>query len=248
MPKTEHIKPQGKAKKKLHTWKKILLVFLALVSALAAIVAFVYSSYIPMGRIMPGIYAIRNDNNGIPFVNFFLMQAGEKYIAFDAGSDSEQSQRALQNLGISASDVVAVFVTHSDYDHIGSLDLFYNAVLYTGITEFQYARRVPGLNLPDFELPDMPHQIMADGEIIDLYGRSIEIIYTPGHTSDSVSFLVDSRYLFVGDLFVNPNFAYYDRELQIHYQEYVLGLDSVEYIFTAHFGLFRNVRFFRWWF
>ncbi|MCL1995205.1 MAG: MBL fold metallo-hydrolase [Defluviitaleaceae bacterium] len=226
---------------------KLAVLALVLVLALVAIVAFAYSRYIPMGRIMPGIYAIRNYNNGVPFVNFFLVRAGEKYIAFDAGSDSEQSQRALRDLGISASDVVAVFITHSDYDHIGSLDLFYNATLYTGITEFQYARRVHGLNLSDFELPDMPHHIMTDRETIEIYGRLIQIIYTPGHTSDSVSFLVDSRYLFVGDLFVNPNFAYYDTGLQIYFQEYVLGMNSVEYVFTGHFGLFRNVGFFRWW-
>ena len=173
----------------------------------------------------------------------------ERYIAFDTSSDSEQTQQALQRLGISTSDVVAVFLTHSDWDHIGSLNLFYNATLYTGITEFQYARRGRGLpNLPDFELPDMPHQIMDDWQEIELYGRSIQSIYTPGHTSDSVSFLVDGRYLFVGDLFVSPNLAYYDEELQRLNQEKVLEIESVEYVFTGHFGLFRNVSFFRWWF
>ena len=238
-----------KAERKFSIRKKISFVILAVVLALVATAIFAYSRYLhPTGEIMSGIYAVRNDRNGTPMVNFFIMQAGEKYIAFDTGSDNEQTQNALQQLGISASDVVAIFLTHSDWDHIGSLDLFYNATLYTGITDFQYVRRGRGLPaLPDFVLPNIPHEIMADGEIIEIYGRSIQTFYTPGHTSDSVSFLVDDRYLFLGDLLVNPRLAYYDEGLQRFHIERMLAMEDVSYVFTGHFGLFRNIRFFRWW-
>ena len=229
--------------------KRVLLVILALILALTSLAIFVYSRYLhPTGEIMPGLYAIRNYRNRSPMVNFFIMQAGEKYIAFDTGSDITQTQDALYQLGISSSDIIAVFLTHSDWDHIGSLDLFYNATLYTGATDFQYARRGRGLPiLPAFELPDMLHKIMLDGEIIELYDRSIQCFYTPGHTSDSVSFLVDNRYLFVGDLLVNPRLAYYDEELQRFYIEKILGMENVSYVFNGHFGIFINIRFFRWW-
>ena len=229
--------------------EKILFVILAVVFVLVTTAIFAYSRYLhPTGEIMSGIYAVRNDRNGTPMVNFFIMQAGEKYIAFDTGSDNTQTQNALQQLGISASDVAAVFLTHSDWDHIGSLDLFYNATLYTGVSNFQYARRGRGLPaLPDFVLPNIPHKIMADGEIIGVHGRSIQTFYTPGHTSDSVSFLVDCRYLFVGDLLVNPRLAYYDEGLQRFHIERMLAMEDVSYVFTGHFGLFRNIRFFRWW-
>ena len=249
MAKIEHIRQKPKTREKLSLLKRILLIILVFIIALLSTVAFAYSRYLyPTGMIMQGIYAIRNDRNGTPMVNFFIMQAGEKYIAFDTGSDSTQTQNALQRLGISASDVIAVFLTHSDWDHIGSLDLFYNTTLYTGITEFQYARRGRGLpNLPDFELPDITHKIMSDGETIELYGRSIQCIYTAGHTSDSVSFLVDGRYLFVGDLLINPRLAYYNEDFQRLNLEMALNMEGVEYVFTGHFGLFRNIRFFRWW-
>ena len=181
---------------------------------------------------MPGIYAVRNDRNGFPFVNFFLFQVGENYVAFDAGYDKVQTEDVLQRLGISADDVIAVFITHYDFDHIDALSLFHNARIYTGPTD----------------LPDVSHQVMYDGEIIELYGVSIQILYTPGHTSGCVVFLVDGRYLFTGDLFVNPNHARYDRELQIQHQERMLELDGVEYVFNGHFGLFRSIRFIRWWF
>ena len=88
---------------------------------------------------MTGLYAVRNDRNGMPMVNFFIMQAGEKYIAFDAGSDSEQTQNALNRIGISAHDVIAVFITHSDWDHVGVLHLFENTTVYSWDSEFRYA-------------------------------------------------------------------------------------------------------------
>jgi len=242
----QHSKP----KKKRSVFKRVLLVLLALVLVLVTVAIFAYSRYLhPTGEIEPGLFVVRNDRNGTPMVNFFIIRTGEKYVAFDTGSDNAQTLNALQRLGISANDVIAVFLTHSDWDHIGSLNLFDNATIYTGVTEFQYARRGRGLpNLPDFELPNIPHRIMSDGEKIDLYGISIQCIYTPGHTSDSVSFLVDDKYLFVGDLFVNLNLAYYNAQLQRLSQEKVLGLDNVEYVFTGHFGLFRGFWFFRWWY
>ena len=228
-------------------WKKILLALLALVIILVAMGAFVYSRYLhPTREIVTDLYAVRHDRNNFPMVNFFIMRAGERYIAFDAGYCSEQTEYALQTLNISADDVVAVFITHSDYDHLGSLSLFNNATIYSWDTEFQYAERAR--NAPVFERPDLPHDTMIDGEVIEIYGRVIQLIYTPGHTSDSVSFLVDNKYLFVGDLFVSLNHAYYNAELQAVSRENVLGIHSVEYVFTGHFGLFRNVRFFRRWF
>ena len=220
----------NKENKKRPLWKKALLIFLPIILALAAVTVFVYLRYIPMGRVMSNLYAVRNDNNGLPFVNFFLYRTSQGYIAFDAGYDIEQTEMALQRLGIPASDVVAVFITHDDHDHTGALDLFYNAIIYAGV----------------IELPHHVHQVMQDGDIIEIGGAFIQAIYTPGHTSGCVAFLLNGRILFAGDLFVNPNFARYDRELQIYHQQSVLEIDGLEYIFTGHFNLFRGVLFYKW--
>jgi len=175
----------------------------------------------------------------MPMGNFFLMHAGDKYIAIDAGSDNTETENGLRKLGISAGDVVAVFITHAHWDHIGSLDLFEKAAIYTGNTEGS-------------AFPDIPHQIMSDGEIIEFPGLTIQCIYTPGHTIDSVCYLIDDKYLFVGDLLVTTNDSpfekRYDKNLQLYYRKQVLDLDGVEYVFTGHFGLFKDIQFFRWLF
>ena len=188
---------------------------------------------------MTGVYAVRSDRNGIPMGNFFLMQIGDEYIAFDAGADSIQADKGLQKLGIPPDRVVAVFITHTHWDHIGALDRFDQATIYTG-------------NTKNCEVPDTPRRIMPDGEIVELSGMQIQCIYTPGHTIDSVCYIVDNKYLFSGDLFVTtndpppPNPKRYNKELQLLYREQMLGIDGVEYVFTGHFGLFKDIRFFRW--
>ena len=234
---TENLKSNSKTKKELSQWTKILLIILLIILCLAAVA----SRYLyPTGRIAPETCAVRINRNGVPMGNFFLLQVNEKYIAIDAGADHIQTEKGLQKLGVSPYDVMAVFVTHAHWDHIGSLDLFDKAVIYTGNTE-------------DSEFPDLPHQIMTDGEVIELSGMSVQCIYTPGHTIDSVCYLVDGKHLFVGDLFVTtndpppPNSKRYDSDLQLFYREKMLEIEGVQYVFTGHFGLFKDVRFFRLW-
>jgi len=237
------VKSQDRLRKKLPIWKKLLFVTFAIVIT----IVFVYSRYLyPTGEVMQGLYAVKGGGNNSPMVNFFLLDVGDGYIAIDVGANSLQTENELQKLGISADDIIAVFITHSHYDHIGALHLFDNVPLYTGNTEFQYATS-SRFSPTTFEIPDMPHNKMTDGEIIKLNDITIQCIYTPGHTSDSVSFLVDGKYLFVGDLFVTLNTAE-DEELMILSRKNVLGVQGAEYVFTGHFGLVKDVRLFRWWF
>ena len=50
------------------------------------------------------------------------------------------------------------------------------------------------------------------------------------------------------DLFIAPNKAHYNEDLQRLNQAKVLAFENIEYVFTAHFGIFKNIRFYRWWF
>ena len=222
-----------KPRKKLTIHKKLLIITLSITSMITIIALFAYSRYLhPTGEIKPGIYAVKTGGNGAPLVNFFLMSVDDGYIAFDSGVNNARTKNELQKLNISADEVVAVFITHGDHDHIGSLNLFNNAIIYTG----------------PIELSDYSHEILSDGDVIDTYGVSIQILYTPGHTSGCAIYLVDGKFIFAGDLFINPNKARYDAELQKSNIEKALGINDVEYIFTGHFGLFKDIRMFRWLF
>jgi len=136
-------------------WKRACIVIVVIVLALMVISTIIYSRYLhPSEEITPRIYAIRNDRNGFPFVNFFLFQIGENYIAFDAGYDNHQTESALQNLGISA----CVFSTIS--------------VLYSGVKRnaTKKASQLDGLNfLLDFI-----------GDLRDRYDRQNKVAQATG--------------------------------------------------------------------
>ncbi len=57
-------------------------------------------------------------------------------------------------------------------------------------------------NVYDYELfQGMPTRIVTDHDVIDIGGRQIEVLHTPGHTPGHLCFWEkDKGYLFTGDL------------------------------------------------
>lgn len=58
--------------------------------------------------------------------------------------------------------------------------------------------------------PTIPTRLLHDGEVIDLGGRALEVLHTPGHTPDCICLLDEhSRQLFAGDtLTTGPHYAH----------------------------------------
>jgi glyoxylase-like metal-dependent hydrolase (beta-lactamase superfamily II) len=71
------------------------------------------------GEVVKGVYAIRDD-----YVNLYLVCCGEGLVGVDAGIDEGRVQREMDKLGLKAQDVAAVFLTHTDTDHVGAINLF----------------------------------------------------------------------------------------------------------------------------
>ncbi|MBT5074395.1 MAG: MBL fold metallo-hydrolase [Kordiimonadaceae bacterium] len=127
---------------------------------------------------------------------------------------------------------IIVMNTHSHYDHVSSnyqydtvygLNMPYTANNAKGHTHDEIGGSMTPetiwKNLPDtfsFEFYESKayeiDKFVADGEIIDLGGREIEVIYIPGHSPDSV-ILVDkqNRMMMTGDTFYPaPIYLYSD--------------------------------------
>jgi glyoxylase-like metal-dependent hydrolase (beta-lactamase superfamily II) len=170
--------------------------------------------------ILPGIYAV---NTG--FVNMFLIKTDDGYIAIDAGVNANTVEQGMAQLGILSDDVVAVLLTHTHGDHTAALKLFGKAVIYGG-------KQGPA------------DKVLADGETIEILGKEIRIISTPGHSGDSVCYLFDGVYLFTGDnMSLNGgkvelfnSFYNSSDEQQKADIDKLSRLSGVEYIITAHYG------------
>ena len=127
-------------------------------------------------------------------------------IVVDAGSDIKAVKSEMERLSIDAGKVLGVFLTHTDYDHVASLPLFSNAVIYMCEQEKQmidgstYRQLIKKNKLPG--LCDMDRIVyLSDNEVVNLDGHRVRVIWMPGHTKGSAMYAADEKYLFTGDAF-----------------------------------------------
>ena len=121
--------------------------------------------------------------------NAYLL-AGESPVLVDAGTMPGVEDVIADHV----TDLDAVYLTHQHGDHVGELDAVldrFDADLYA---YGDHPRRTNGL---------------ADGDTVELCGDSYEVVYTPGHAEDHVSF-VGSERVFSGDVVVYNDGAFDD--------------------------------------
>ena len=156
-----------------------------------------------------GIICLRDKD-----VNCFLIPDGEDYIAIDSGYMNSSNTRAgLQQLGIDASRVKAVFLTHLDIDHAGGMDqksncLFPKAAVYLGKDESRYLTGEYSRKKVLFHRCKLPialseFQTLTDGAVVKLQETTVLAIYAFGHTLGHTAYLVNNQWLFSGDCIIS---------------------------------------------
>ena len=191
-------------------------------------------------EVIPGVYAIENQ-----FVNLYLVKSGDAYIAFDAGYDEGATASALASFGIDTGDVSAVFLTHTDYDHVAAVPLFAKAEIYMADSNRVFLEgKIGQLRSKAFSDMKCEFSTLEDGETVTIAGSRIQCIFTPGHTSGSASYVVDGKYLFAGDtmrLIDGKAALFYavfnmDSNEQKNSIRKLSGIEGIEYVFTMHTG------------
>ena len=231
------------------TKRKMFLIALAIVLVIAVIALVNFSPILFMkpvdtGEILDtGVFAVKNNSN-----NIFIIEANDGYIAIDAGSDAEKAEKDMAEISIDTAEIKYVFLTHSDYDHMATLEKFPNAQIYMSENELQmlngdtkrnfFSRNsLPdGINLNRFIL-------LSDGQKLEVGGYMLECIETPGHTPGSMSFLLDERFLFTGDAIMVRNnimsvhpFTMDKKLAENSIVRLEDALERSQYVFTAHYG------------
>jgi hydroxyacylglutathione hydrolase len=190
-------------------------------------------------EIVHHVYAVKDD-----FVNLFLIQNNDEYVVIDAGSNLEAVSKELQKLKISSDKVVALFLTHTHFDHTAAIGLFKNATIYLSKQEMPITDKKSATLTLNKTTYKNTYRFLEDQQIIQVSNIKIKGILTPGHTPGSMSYLVNDKYLFVGDAFslINgkvdkPNKDYTkDMKSAITSFEKINKLPKAGYIFTAHTG------------
>ena len=176
-----------------------------------------------------------------------LYKSGNEYIAFDAGADANAVSSALDSLGINKMDVTAVFLTHTDGDHVMALTLFPGAEVVMAESNRAFLGTKEGqARSGAFVGMGREYSALNDGESYTTdAGVVITVYYTAGHTPGSACYLVDGKYLFTGDNFRLKNgkadlfYSVFnmDNNAQRESLHFLSGINySIEAIFTMHNG------------
>jgi hydroxyacylglutathione hydrolase len=191
-------------------------------------------------EVVAGVYAIKDS-----FVNMFMVKDSDNYVAIDAGADIKTIRNELNKLNIDSSKVVAVLFTHCDGDHTAALSMFKNAAVYLSRQEEQMINgKTAKMMFVHNSISRKDYILLDDQQDLTIKNTHIKCIATPGHTPGSMSYVVNYKYLFVGDAFGlkdgkidKPNrFFSADMKTAVQSLPKIANLFNVEYIFTAHNG------------
>lgn len=181
-------------------------------------------------------------------VNVFLLPGRERALLIDTGTGMANIRAVVDELW--QGDLVVVN-THFHFDHVGGAHLFGEVLASLGpLVERQARKGIPHEFLANQAEADMflwgyppgfdpatyavaPYRVagVADGDEIDLGGRVVDVVLTPGHTEDSLM-LYDraSAVLFGGDmLYYGAIYAQFDNDFmgRSSVGDYVASLERV---------------------
>jgi glyoxylase-like metal-dependent hydrolase (beta-lactamase superfamily II) len=154
---------------------------------------------------------------------------------------------------------VTAVATHIHWDHIGGHKYFPD--FYAHVEELNWLsgefpltmEQIRGMVVDRCDLPEgydvsnyeffqgTPTRVLKDNDVIDIGGRVLRVLHTPGHSPGHMCFYEKERgYLFTGDLvYKDTLFAYYpstDPEAYLKSIERVAAL-PVNRVFPAHHSL-----------
>jgi glyoxylase-like metal-dependent hydrolase (beta-lactamase superfamily II) len=137
-----------------------------------------------------------------------LLVSPDGVVLVDAGLPGVEDElfAALESLGASRSELRHVLITHADGDHVGSLAAIVaqtGAAVWAPPGEADIVEGKQPTRRGDL-LPGTPvERLLSPGEIVPLHG-GIEVVGTPGHTANHVSFfLPEAGVLLAGDCLNN---------------------------------------------
>lgn len=168
-----------------------------------------------------------------PQLNYsYLILGEERAILFDAGPGFRDIRPVTRSL----TDLPLTFIpSHFHFDHIGNEITFENVAVvdlpylrsratnnFLTLTWQEHLGSGEGYAIPVLEIDEW----LAPDSVIDVGGRQLQVLHTPGHTTDSVSLLdLASGAIFSGD-FLYPGNLYAFLPTS-HMGEYLAGTDTV---------------------
>jgi glyoxylase-like metal-dependent hydrolase (beta-lactamase superfamily II) len=216
-----------------------------------------FQDWFDVYKLIKGTYAIYEPNQFEEAI-CYLVIGEERAVLIDTGNgigDVKKVVSELTNLPVS------VVLTHEHYDHVAGAYRFKNIAMFDNAdalnvlkagrdnaslqkylkNDYLWKPLPKGFEPKTWTIPAMePTSLLHDGDIIDLGGRKLEVIYTPGHSPGSICLLDrENRILFTGDhFFPGPLYAH---PPDVNIDDYIASneklshrIDEYDYICAGH--------------
>ena len=180
-------------------------------------------AHLAKGRMVDDYFAVEDLGDGTYAIgepryyqqNYSYLILGQtRAVLFDSGSGTRDIGGVVANL---TKLPITVIVSHLHFDHLGGIAAFGQAAMIdlpetradvsAGVfkpSRYEYMGLIDGRVAPSFRVGEW----LAPGAVIDLGGRTLRVLSTPGHTPSSVAlFDARNRRLFIGD-FIYPTTLY----------------------------------------
>lgn len=169
------------------------------------------SAWFDVREVAEDVHAILEPNHFEEVVSYLIL-GEEKAILLDTGM-------GVGNIGHLVGEItnkpITVVNSHHHWDHVGDNHRFNHIAIHAAEAHFleheppedtlREAMRAdnlwgslpPGFDPGDYHiLPSTADQLLEDGDILNLGGRSLRVLHTPGHSQGSVCLLSEEEGLF----------------------------------------------------
>ena len=226
------------------------------------------------GEFLPGVHQISSPL-GERRSSLYLFVGSARALLFDTGIDGTIPAKVIpyvQKIGLALSALDSVVISHCDVDHFGGVQDVHECLPAATVIaheldadameDFETYERVRGRSFRrdygfDGGVDDWARSVVRTGRIdrrlaseehLDIGGRTLDIIHTPGHTRGHVSVLDSTNsFIAIGDAVLGDAvpFASGEPAFPPTYRHELSYLDSIERISnlevrglgTAHYGL-----------
>ena len=189
----------------------------------------------------------------------YLILGEESALLWDTGMGIFDIRKCVEQL---IDLPVTVLNSHDHFDHTGGNHLFENVMCYnipsairtltegqTHLDLLEYVDPKRIINVPEefdkdhfYRIGKAPTATVEDGQVIDLGGRKLEVLYTPGHSSSSIMLIDEANgLLFSGDTwYPGPLYAYMedsslpDYVASMRRAEKVIRERNISWIYPSH--------------
>jgi glyoxylase-like metal-dependent hydrolase (beta-lactamase superfamily II) len=161
--------------------------------------------------------------------SLYLVEGNDRAILIDAGTRIPGLDKIVAGI---TSKPVTLMLTHGHGDHVGGAGPFPEVYLNAEDMEMFAG------NVRDYQ---GRIKFLIDRQVIDLGGRELEVMFTPGHTSGSITFFDKANhYGFSGDAFGSTNllvFTYLSNVVASATKvEAYMKENDIRFLFPGHYS------------